>query len=129
MFVVNVIGQLSAGAPSDCVALDFSAPITGSVVGGASPFEATLYFSTQTVYVSWRGFVDPRSGAIASYRVGLTMNNFTTPDLVAWTDAGLQTTISFPNVTVREGATVYGMVYAIDRVGHASQIVIGTGQR
>ena len=129
VFVVNTIGRLSSGVSSQCVTLDFSSPDTGAVVSGASPFETVVFFATSTVYVSWRSFVDPRRGAIARYFVALTTSNFSAPDLVPWTSAGLQTTYAFQNVSVREGVTVYGMVYAVDRVGHASQVVVGAGQR
>ena len=104
--------------------VDWTAPQVFGINDGASSDVDTVY-SNNTVYANWQAAIDPNSG-IQEYFYSLG----TTPggnDIVDWTSAGQNISITLSNLNLSYGTTYYFSMKAINYAGLTSQVVSSDG--
>ena len=107
------VGNLSNVLSSNGFMLDFTPPSTGTVSNGPD------YTSESSrIELSWNGFSDGGSG-IQLYEYGLG----TEPggdNIVPRQNINLQKSVVLENLSLLDGVTYYGTIYAVDFVGNQS---------
>ncbi|NSW46593.1 MAG: T9SS type A sorting domain-containing protein, partial [Bacteroidales bacterium] len=121
--VVDANNNLSSIAYHD-LNVDWTAPQLFGINDGASNDIDTVYSNT-TVYANWQVAVDSNSG-IQEYFYALG----TTPggnDVVDWTSAGQNTTITVSGLNLNYGTTYYFSMKATNYAGLTSQVTTSDG--
>jgi len=121
--VTDVAGNRSAVLSGDGILIDVTPPLVGSVNDGSGD-DIQFTSSTTTLSANWSGFSDTVS-SIVYYEVAL--GDTTANNIVAWTNIGTATAISFENLSLTDATTYYFNVRATDLAGNVSPIVTSDG--
>ena len=119
-------------ATTDGVKMDFTAPISGVVNDGSTEEGIDLEFgnSPDELSANWSEFVDlivngSASGiASYSYAIGTAPKD---SNIVAWTEIGLNKSVSHEELILEEGVPYYFSVIAIDGAGNSSPAISSNG--
>ncbi|XP_046557202.1 uncharacterized protein LOC124266452 [Haliotis rubra] len=131
VYYCSVLAYNKAGlvswAYSDGVQVDVMPPVAGRVKDGADLHDQDYQSSTSEISASWYGFSDTYY-TIAKYFwcVG-TINDTSDCSVMGWLDFGLHTSFSRSLPTPLSAGTLWNKVYAIDAVGHASDVAVSDG--
>jgi hypothetical protein len=121
--VTDVAGNRSAVLSGDGILIDVTPPLTGIVNDGAGD-DIQFTSATTALSANWSGFSDTVS-SIVYYEVAL--GDTTANNIVAWTNIGTATAISFENLSLTDDTTYYFNVRATDLAGNVSPIVTSDG--
>ena len=102
-------------ATSDCVLIDYDAPLAGNVNDGS--FDDIDYQSNDTMLTAnWNGFTDGNRGSgIKEYKYKITQENGNT--ILNWTSAGNATNFILSGQSLKGNLKYFVTISAIDAVG------------
>ncbi|XP_063408929.1 uncharacterized protein LOC134692410 [Mytilus trossulus] len=129
----NVVGYSYAGQhvtlSSDGFTVDIDKPLIGVVHDGIGHREIDFQNSSHVVGASWSGFVDHDSGIQKYYWCVQSEITDTECDVVPFQNVGIQRSVSksINSSMIHSGSKVVSKVYAVDFVGHVSDIATSDG--
>ncbi|MBC8402241.1 MAG: PQQ-binding-like beta-propeller repeat protein, partial [Candidatus Marinimicrobia bacterium] len=120
----DVAGNVSAKLTGDGIAIDLTAPVTGTVKDGTG--EDIAYTGSDTsLSANWSGFSDGVSGIEEyEYTIGTTSGG---TEVVDWASVLGDTSVTKGDLTLSNGETYYVSVRGTDRVGNTSTVVSSDG--
>ncbi|XP_071088930.1 uncharacterized protein [Haliotis cracherodii] len=132
VYYSSVLAYNKAGlvswAYSDGVQVDVVPPVTGRVNDGPDINDKDYHSSIFEVSSSWYGFSDTDSTIVKYLWCVGTANDTTDCSVMDWLDTGLHTSFSrsLP-APLSIDTRVWNKVYAVDAVGHASDVAVSDG--
>ncbi|XP_063408922.1 uncharacterized protein LOC134692402 [Mytilus trossulus] len=129
----NVVGYSYAGhhvtLSSDGFTVDIDKPLIGVVHDGIGHREIDYQNSSRVVAASWSGFVDHDSGIQNYYWCVQNEITGTECDVLPYQNVGIQRSVSksINSSKIHSGSKVVSKVYAVDFVGHVSDIATSDG--
>ncbi|XP_046565558.1 uncharacterized protein LOC124274261 [Haliotis rubra] len=102
-------------------------PVVGKVNDGADLPDQDYQSFTSEVSASWYFFSDTDSTIVKYFWCVGTSHNTTDCSVLEWLDTGLHTSFSRSLPTPLSGGTLWNKVYAVDAVGHASDVAVSDG--
>ncbi|XP_076085163.1 uncharacterized protein LOC143055975 isoform X1 [Mytilus galloprovincialis] len=129
----NVVGYSYAGQhctlSSDGFTVDIDKPLVGVVHDGIGHKEIDFQNSSEVVGASWSGFVDHDSGIQKYYWCVKNEITNTECDVLPFQNVGIQRSVSksINSSMIHSGAKLVSKVYAVDFVGHVSDIATSDG--
>ncbi|XP_046570853.1 uncharacterized protein LOC124279103 [Haliotis rubra] len=137
VYFSSVVAYSRAGlvswAYSDGVRVDVLPPVAGTVSDGQEMHDTDYQSSPSAVSASWHGFSDTDSTIITYFWCVGRLNDTTDCSVLGWRDTGLHTTfkaqLASPSrvVCVQISTRLWSKVYAVDAVGHASDVAVSDG--
>ncbi|XP_053390270.1 uncharacterized protein LOC128553173 [Mercenaria mercenaria] len=100
-------------------------PVTGVVFNTRNYRNTEYQSSASSIGISWYGFQDAFSG-IKNYYAAISHMPFANQSNNT-TNTGLRTNYVFQNLALENGKTYYGLVKAVDNVGHVSTVAVSKG--
>ncbi|XP_053382169.1 uncharacterized protein LOC128549491 isoform X2 [Mercenaria mercenaria] len=120
----NNVG-LHSSALSDGFVIDMDIPATGVVFNSLKHRNTAYQSSVSSIGISWHGFQDAFSG-IQNYHAAISDMPYENESMNT-INTGLQTSYLFQNLALEHGKTYYGLVKAVDKVGHVSALAVSKG--
>ena len=117
---VNNEGSVAA---SDGIIVDLIIPLVGDLYDGIDGEDQDWQSSDSTLSLFWSGS-DSRELDHYQYSVGTTPGD---SNIVAWTSASTNSSVTLVNVELLEEQTYYGNVRAVDRASNVSDVVSSDG--
>ncbi|XP_053399195.1 uncharacterized protein LOC123556900 isoform X2 [Mercenaria mercenaria] len=100
-------------------------PVAGVVFNTRNYRNTTYQSSASSIGISWHGFQDAFSG-IQNYYAAISHMPYANQSKNT-TNTGLRTNYVFQNLALENGKTYYGLVKAVDKVGHVSTVAVSKG--
>ncbi|VDI80173.1 Hypothetical predicted protein [Mytilus galloprovincialis] len=133
VFYSNVVAYSFSGihstATSDGITVDIVPPSAGSVKDGTGIYDCDYQDDPQVVSASWHGFSDLDSVITHYMWCVQTVSELILCNIRAWENVGIQTFVSrtLNGTSLSSGIKIQSLVYAVDIVGHESEIVKSNG--
>ncbi|XP_046570862.1 uncharacterized protein LOC124279115 [Haliotis rubra] len=132
VYFSSVVAYSKAGlvswAYSDSVRVDVLPPEAGTVSDGQEMHDADYQSSPSAVSASWHGFSDTDSTIITYFWCVGRLNDTTDCSVLGWRETGLHTTSKAQLASpLKSGTRLWSKVYAVDAVGHASDVAVSDG--
>ncbi|XP_046557193.1 uncharacterized protein LOC124266445 [Haliotis rubra] len=131
VYYCSVLAYNKAGlvswAYSDGVQVDVIPPVAGRTKDGADIHDQDYQSSPSEVSASWYGFSDTDSAIVKYFWCVGTINDTSDCSVMDWLDTGLHTSFSISLPTPLSAGTIWNKVYAVDAVGHASDVAVSDG--
>ncbi|XP_067684738.1 uncharacterized protein [Haliotis asinina] len=119
---------LVSWAYSDGVRVDVLPPVAGTVSDGQEMGDIDYQSSPSTVSASWQGFYDTDSTIIKYFWCVGRLNDTNDCSVLGWRDTGLHTSFKAQLASpLQSGTRLWSKVYAVDAVGHASDVAVSNG--
>jgi hypothetical protein len=113
----DVNGISSVASPKFTMIYDITIPVVGSVLDGIND-DLDWFNAPDSLIATWTGFSDSLSG-VGEYEYAIGTSAEST-DVLDWTSAGSDTTVTPTGLTLSDGITYYTSVHAIDMAGNVS---------
>ncbi|SVB38380.1 uncharacterized protein METZ01_LOCUS191234, partial [marine metagenome] len=107
--LTDIAGNISAVLSGDGVLIDFTDPVTGTIIDGTTE-DLIFTGSSNTLTATWTGFSDPASG-ISHYEYAIGTSSESS-DIAGWTSVALDTTVTRSGLSLGNGNTYYISVQA-----------------
>ncbi|XP_046570938.1 uncharacterized threonine-rich GPI-anchored glycoprotein PJ4664.02-like [Haliotis rubra] len=132
VYFSSVVAYSRAGlvswAYSDGVRVDVLPPVAGTVSDGQEMHDTDYQSSPSAVSASWHGFSDTDSTIITYFWCVGRHNDTTDCSVLGWRETGLHTTFKAQLASpLQSGTRLWSKVYAVDAVGHASDVAVSDG--
>ncbi|XP_071082513.1 uncharacterized protein [Haliotis cracherodii] len=119
---------LVSWAHSDGVRVDVLPPVAGRLDDGQEMHDTDYQSSPSEVSASWHGFSDTDSTIITYFWCVGKVNDTTDCSVLGWRETGLHTTFTAQLASpLPSGTRLWSKVYAVDAVGHASDVAVSDG--
>jgi len=121
---IDNVGNVSGIVSSDGITIDLTPASINYVYEGSLESDRNYQNSDTTMFLVW-GKADDASGIKKyEYALGTSSGGI---DILYWTDAGTDTSMTISQLSLNEGVTYYGSIRAEDMAGNVSNIVSGDG--